>query len=240
VGLLRLAQDSDVLIVGELHGTREIPHLVASLLPDLFALGYRGLAYELPADVRQRLAMWGMDPSHALPQSFTSPGSDGRGNADVLGLIHAAVKDWQLLCFDMASDEPYTDWIGRDARLAANLATQRREFCPGGKVIAVCGNAHSRIRRTKMPGDIFERFYDLWPSFAGNLAESNPYLSVNSINIDFHGGATYNGGRIMELYEREPLPEPYLEEDPTGAHTLILHVSRATPARFLAPPDTTP
>lgn len=232
-GVLRLAQDSDVLIIGELHGTREIPRLLAALLSDLFALGYRGLASELPSDMRQGIAMWGVDPSRALPRFFAAPGSDGRGNADTLGLIYAASNRWQILCFGEASTDAPMSWADRDARMAANLTTQRRQLCPGGKVIAVCGNLHSRIRRAREPGGAF---YDHWPSLGANLADGNPYLSVSSINVQFHGGAIYNGGRIMELYEPEPLTEPYLEEDPSGEHTLILHLPRATVPPFLALP----
>jgi hypothetical protein len=46
---LGLAERSDLLILGKLHGTQEVPQLVAALLDDLTARGYGGLGMELPA-----------------------------------------------------------------------------------------------------------------------------------------------------------------------------------------------
>jgi hypothetical protein len=234
-GLLRLAQHSDVLIIGELHGTSEIPRLIAALYSDLLALGYRALAFELPSDMREEVAGWGIDPTCAIPRFYARPSEDGRGNAEVLGLIRDTSTGWTLLCFDQATSDTFTNWAGRDARMAANLAAQRRQFCPGGKVLAVCGNMHSRLRRTYEPG---HPSYEYWPSFAANLADGNPWLSVGSINVHYHGGATYNGGRVIELYEGDPLPKAYLEEDSSGEHTALLHLPHATVPPFLAPPAT--
>ncbi len=45
--LLDIAQKSDVLIFGELHGTQEVPRVMLSLLDDLATVGYRGLALEV-------------------------------------------------------------------------------------------------------------------------------------------------------------------------------------------------
>jgi hypothetical protein len=233
--LLDLARDSDVLVIGELHGTQEIPRLIAALAPDLYALGYRGLAFELPSDLRDDVAMWGVDPTRAVPRFYARPGSDGRGNADVLGLIHSLSTGWQLLCYDQATSDGPMTWAERDARMAANLTAQRHQYCPGGKVLAVCGNLHSRVRRTTKPG---ERFHDYWPAFAAKLAESNPFLCVTSIKVEYRCGAFYNGGMVRLLHTAEPLPEPYVEEDPAGEHDLVVHLPRATLPVFLAPPAT--
>src|SRR3979411_1468161 len=54
--VLDLAGRCDLLLFGELHGTREVPALVAGLLSKLGELGYGGLGLEVPSDQRQALA----------------------------------------------------------------------------------------------------------------------------------------------------------------------------------------
>ena len=46
--LLDLAARSDFLLLGEMHGTQEVPRLVLGLLDDLASLGYGGLGLEMP------------------------------------------------------------------------------------------------------------------------------------------------------------------------------------------------
>jgi|SRR5690606_591168 hypothetical protein len=46
--LLTLAQACDVLLIGELHGTQEVPRLVFGLLDSLAAQGYSGHGLEIP------------------------------------------------------------------------------------------------------------------------------------------------------------------------------------------------
>ena len=45
--LRQLAQESQFLLFGELHGTQEPPQLIATLLDDLTSLGYGALALEI-------------------------------------------------------------------------------------------------------------------------------------------------------------------------------------------------
>lgn len=46
--LINVAVTSDVLLFGELHGTQEVPRLLLRLLDELAAIGYGGLALEIP------------------------------------------------------------------------------------------------------------------------------------------------------------------------------------------------
>lgn len=46
--LCALAASTDVLILGEMHGTREVPRLVLGLLDQLKRFGYTILALEIP------------------------------------------------------------------------------------------------------------------------------------------------------------------------------------------------
>lgn len=242
--LLTLAAQSDVLIFGEMHGTREVPRLVASLLPDLAQRGYQGLTLEIPADVRDTLIDWAENDEQPLPAFFAAPSFDGRGNAETLALVRTALRPtngagaWQLLCFDKAAGEPSGGWPERDAAMARNLAEQQSRFCPGGKVLAVCGNLHSRLVRRSRP-DHFS--YLLWPSFAAALAEQNSALFVRSVNLAFHAGTFYNVAvRTLSDPNRPPLPAPFLAAEPESEHSLELHLPRATAATFLATPSPPP
>ena len=49
-----LAGQSDVLVLGELHGTREVPAMAAAPLMPLTTLGYNVLALEVPANCQRR------------------------------------------------------------------------------------------------------------------------------------------------------------------------------------------
>lgn len=239
-GLLKLADESDVLIVGEMHGTREVPYLLAELLPDLADRGYQGLALEIPADARNDLAGWAMNDERPVPGFFAAPSFDGRGNAEALALVRAALRSpngarpWQLLCFEATDDQPFAEWAERDAFMARNLAAQRSRLCPNGKIIAVCGNMHSRVARRSRPDDWS---HALWPSFAAVLGEQNPQWAVRSVNIVFQSGTFYNMAvRSLDNPNRLPLSAAALIADPNSEHTLELHLPRAMAASFLAPP----
>lgn len=228
--LLQLAQESDCLIIGELHGTQEIPQLVAALRDDLTALGYGGLAYETPMAEQEAAMQWASGASAAVPAFFHLPPSDGRPNKHVLALLgQVAETGWQILFFDADDDQKRETWQERDRTMADNLTAQWQQFCPDRKIVAVCGNLHSRL--TNIPG-----FYDdLWPSFAACFQERNPQRVVRSVMVVFHGGSFYNIG-VKELHGGEPLAEAKVREDTTQGHYLALHLPQATPATFLTPP----
>lgn len=71
--LLALAAESDLLLIGEMHGTQEVPRLVLGLLPDLAMMGYGGLALEVPADQRDQLirCAQGQDTQDTPPSMFS-------------------------------------------------------------------------------------------------------------------------------------------------------------------------
>ena len=103
LALGELAAQSDVLILGETHGTQEVPAVAAALLAPLTKLGYVALALEVPADQQGPLADWSTGKTATVPKFFAKPIEDGRGNIQVLSLIRTALSPpfrWQLICFD--------------------------------------------------------------------------------------------------------------------------------------------
>src|SRR5262245_8121873 len=97
-----LADRSDVLILGEIHGTREVPEVAATLLPTLTKLGYDILALEVPSDQQAALTDWATGKTETVPSFYAKPWTDGRGNQQMLSLIRMALSQpyrWKLICF---------------------------------------------------------------------------------------------------------------------------------------------
>jgi hypothetical protein len=237
--LLDLADQSDALFVGEIHGTQEPPRLISGLLDGLTARGYGALALEVPHTTRELLVAWAESTNDAVapPSFYAKPGLDGRGNVQMLGLIRAAVRSgWQLLCFDQADDEwtaPFV-WTERDRRMAENIAAQQARLAPNAKIIAICGNMHSRTVAPAPDVDVFWR--ELWPSCAAVFQQLHPHARVNSVNPVFHAGSYFNGSLKSDLGSGEPLTAPEIRRPADAHHTLYLHLPRATAATFLAEP----
>lgn len=230
--LLELAAQSDLLLLGETHGTQEVPRLVLGLLDDLAALGYGGLGMEVGADGREVLAALVPGHSGSLPPVFTLPEwQDGRRNAQMVSLLQQTLghsQNWQLLCFDDDFLREGESWAVRDRHMAESLLKQWSECCGGRKVIAVCGSYHSRLTAPAQPDP------GSWPSLGYCIRQMRPDFTVSSVHIVFHGGRFFNMEEKSFLPGKSPLVGD-AEVRPGGwlGHTLELHLPRATPVTFL-------
>lgn len=228
--LLALAARSDLLLLGETHGTQEVPCLVLGLLDDLAALGYGGLGLEMPRGEQNALSGW-IDGENEPPPFFgPKEFQDGRGNQQVLSLIRQTASrspGWKLLCFDIDFFREGETGADRDRQMAEELLSQWQKKCTGRKVVAICGNYHSRLIAPDKPD------FGPWPSFGANIHLLCPEWVVSSVNICFHGGGFYNG-EVREFKSGSPLVGD-AELRPGGwlGHTADLHLPQATPATFL-------
>jgi len=141
------------LILGELHGTREVPSLVGRLVCQAVGLGAPvRLGLELPAAEQKRLDGYlasngGPAAREALlaGEFWHQPFQSGKGSAAMMELIEQvrrlaqAEEDVRLFCFD----SPPPD---RERRLADNLVKARAEW-PRATVIVLTGNVHSRTTK---------------------------------------------------------------------------------------------
>ena len=226
--LLALAAESELLLLGEMHGTQEVPRLMLGLLPHLAQLGYGGLALEMPEGQRDQLLRCAQGEDAPLSLFGPPEFRDGRINAQALSMIQQAViRGWTLLCFDVTFTQEDDAWSVRDLGMAQNLLGQWERDCPGRKVLGVCGSYHSRLVPPTEPTD-------LWPSFAYGVRQARPDLVVSSVNVVLHGGAFFNG----EIKTMGAGPEPFGEEAEVRpanwlGHTLDLHLPHATPVTFL-------
>ena len=188
------------MIVGEVHGTQEIPRLILGLLPDLKKLGYNAIALEVDSDQREAITAWATQAGAQVPSFFANPNGDGRGNVQTLELLQAALSPdaaWKLICFDVTSIKAGYSWDMRDRQMARNLVSQRQKLCPNGKVIAICGNLHARLANHTTPDNWLHSF---WPSFAAVLQQDNsaPHHQTRSTSC-FHGGTTSTGARCSNF-----------------------------------------
>jgi hypothetical protein len=238
--VLRVAANNHLLLFGELHGTREVPTLVAGLLPKLVERGYGGLALELPRDQQAPLTAWADGLIDQPPPFFTRPSRDGRGNTQVLDLVKTArALGLALVCFDQAPDQVGQHWADRDGWMARNLLEDWSQLPTGARVAGICGSLHARLAPEQGLGRLLRKAVSggqqLWPSLAGWVRQHQPALLAAAIDVRFATGGYFNMGE-KTIYTRPGAPkEPWTQ--PGGpAYTLELWLPRATPVTFLSEP----
>jgi hypothetical protein len=255
----KLAAQCDVLILGEIHGTQEVPGVAAALLAPLTKHGYGVLALEIPSDQQRPLTDWATGKSQTVPSFFSNPPGDGRGSIQTLALIRAALSlRWRLACFDQSWDlagpvknSPSGDdlialSVERDVSMAKNLAKARKD---DAKVLAICGGIHARTLKRQIKEDADDFLRKLWPSFAAALAGNNPTWKVRSVNVVAHSGgffAMVSEGdeppvaKVQTIRARSQLKHADAHAVRDSSWDWELNLPKATPATFLAMPSTGP
>lgn len=232
--IVDFASGSDVFVVGELHGTREIPALCASLLGPLRDQGFKAIAIEAPSVQRTRIRSYARGETSVVPWFYSHPYPDGRGSEEQLRLVRTAMGEgWELLCIDgPIRNSPWTrdpQILGarRDEAMARTLLDQIDGLQVQGKILCITGNVHSRVEQDSSFA------WAPWPSFAAKLAALSPELKVLTMNIVFHSGRYSSSG--MNRIRGLPLFRPRLSLRPTRGHSAELHLPTATSAHFLGP-----
>lgn len=170
-----LAQ-SGYLLLGEVHGVRENPLIIAALLREF---GLAGLALEWPDGlapvVGAFLAGKGL-ADHPLLWA-----GDGRITAGHLAVLRelAAAGPLELTLTDGLVDAGWS-WSQRDEAMARRvLAAPAAAPAAGPGTLVVAGNAHTPVRPTA-----------LGVPLGAVLASCRP--GVREIRIDYRGGGYYN------------------------------------------------
>jgi hypothetical protein len=192
-GAAALTGPGSILLVGEMHGTTQVPELVgriachAARAPEAKVI----LGLEMTADnqstVDAYLAGNGADPDMAAllaAPHFTSEMKDGRSSQAMQQLL-ATVRGWrsagapiEVVCFDAGPGVAKTA-AERDAVMAKTLATVHRDR-PGSTLVTLSGNVHNRT----VPGVPWDAAF---VPMGVHLREAFPKL----VSLDFRsaGGA---------------------------------------------------
>jgi erythromycin esterase-like protein len=178
--LMAKAGKAKLILIGEMHGTREVPALVADLAarwsradaPVLVALEYpQSEAAELQAFVDGDGGAPARTRLLATP-FWSRPAQDGRSSAAMLALVDALrARHIRIAVFDMSAAQEQAQAV-RDRAMADNLRAIVRAH-PASRVIALTGNYHAR-QVDGAPWDASYRF------MGGYLKDLTPL----SINVD--------------------------------------------------------
>jgi erythromycin esterase-like protein len=158
--LVAAAGDARLVLLGEMHGTREIPRLVAHVVTHYAGEGPVLLGLEIPGSgqphLRRYLDSAGTDADRAalLATPFWNVQGDqhdGRRSHDVIDLIEhlrqlrAQGRDVSLLAYD-AEPGPRIDGNERDRIMAARVRASFNAL-PRGRLLVLTGNVHAKLFR---------------------------------------------------------------------------------------------
>ena len=261
-----LADRSDVLILGEIHGTQEVPEVAAALLPTLSKMDYQVLALEVPSDQQSALTDWATGKTQTIPSFYAKPTTDGRGNKQMLSLIRMALSPpyrWKLICFDQSFGdalreiEKLKQRIGEEAVNKAastqikpgtepdwiNTLWQQRDATMAANFKKQRQQFASQSKVLAICGDAHARTANpyepdnhYWPSFAAVLQSSQPGQSVNSIDVNPKSGHFFNGGKVNDLGGKPHGEAEAHLLEKNADWNLKLDLPHATAATFLATP----
>jgi hypothetical protein len=204
IGLSGRARKGTVMLLGELHGTREVPRFVALGACQVASRGTPvTVGVEMPVEdqerVRRFIASAGTENDHALLMEspfWRSPYPDGRSSEAVVQLLEqlrwlrAQGLDVEVFVFD----HPELQGEAREAAMARSVLSQV-EAGPERFFLIVTGNIHPRTR-PGVPWDLGYR------PMGYLLARRLPFLV--SLDVAFDSGTAWNCslGETLECGER--------------------------------------
>lgn len=163
--LVEEAGEHRLVVLGEMHGTREVPLLAGDLVEQWSAAGPVLLALEIPAGEHPalRAVVTGGGADTALAAVRERPwwqvpdaGNDGRRSEDVLALVQrvgrlkASGRDVAVLAFDPRDIRCHER--GNCEAAMAHVLRQAHGALPRGRIVVVTGNVHAmRLRPRDAP-----------------------------------------------------------------------------------------
>ena len=236
-----------LIVLGELHGTRQLPALTAALVAHHAAQGPVTLALEVPQTEQPAIEGYlASDGGSAAWQALASTPfwqvhddqHDGRRSVQMRQLIESlralrlqgATVD--VLAYDVAKEQADAhDHHWRDARMAANLraaATQR-----SGMLLVLTGNVHAmRVRPSWAPPEM-----QLAP-MTSQLLDLQPYaVNVTGASGQFWGCPQPAACRAIEARSWQGGEDLRIDRDPERAYDLWLRLPELTLADLVQTQD---
>ncbi|WP_224373027.1 hypothetical protein [Hyalangium versicolor] len=219
-----------LLVIGEQHGTQEIPRIVAQTVCAVSASGKTTwLTLEIPRDEQPRLdAFLTTGDEAALLEGpfWRRDYQDGRSSEGMLGLLRearrlrTAGRDIRLLTMDVPStgDPAGQD---RDSHMAAIVAQKRAE-APEEPMVLLVGNIHAS-RKVKIPRPLVWR-----------LAKQG--VALKTLLVETSGGTAWMCGSScgpVPVSGKDFGPESRVIETPeavTWGYDALLYLGALSPA----------
>jgi hypothetical protein len=230
--------DRRLVLLGETHGTREIPPLVEALVAQWSAERPVVLALEILRDEHGALAAYmdsdGGAQAHSALRARPwwnrhDDQNDGRRSEDMLDLIEsmrrlrAQGRDVALLAYDVPYDP--ADHDARD-RAMAQAVRRAHDALPQGRVVMLTGNVHAMLERPAWAPAMMAQ-----PAGSG-LRDLAPV----SVRIDARSGAYWGCPAGAPRCGPQPAGHAPSASGPSrGAYTFHAVLPRFTPARLVAP-----
>lgn len=206
--LTREADGHRLVVLGEMHGTREMPLLAGDLVERWSNASPVLLALEIPARehvaLREAVTSGGTDAAiETLRQrdwwQVPADGNDGRRSEDVLALVRrigqlkTSGRDVAILPFDPRDIRCYQR--GNCEAAMAHVLRHAHEAFPRGRIVVVTGNVHAMRSR---PTDAPEGFPD--QPMTALLQDLSPY----SVNVTAARGAYWACGETCGIVDVAP------------------------------------
>lgn len=223
----QIARTAHIILLGEMHGTREYPALAARLacaaLDDGRAVT---LALEMPQEEQARLAAYAASSGDDEASAALTAGSwfwnkvrDGRASGAMLMLVEQA-RRWRaqgkpvsIIAIDKPRGAPGT----RDEHMAAR-----------GLVIALTGNMHNRLTSFEQPGHpvaidtpMGMLLRDLAPLSLGDLAGRGEFFGCMP-DCRVHGSEQRGAALAVPVITAARAPGPYTHTVALGATSASL------------------
>lgn len=206
--LTRQSDGHRLVVLGEMHGTREIPLLAGDLVERWSDASPVLLALEIPArehdSLREAVASGGADAAiDRLRQrawwQVPADENDGRRSEDVLALVRrigrlkASGRDVAILPFDPRDIRCYQR--GTCEAAMAHVLRRAHDAFPHGRMVVVTGNVHAMRSR---PADAPEGFPQ--QPMTALLQDLSPY----SVNVTAARGAYWACGETCGIVDVAP------------------------------------
>jgi erythromycin esterase-like protein len=201
-----------IVVLGEMHGTVEVPALAARIVRTAAAHGAVVLGLEIPDDLQPAIDAFVTATDHATaraallgtPHMFWG-WQDGRSSDAMIALVadvralRAAGRDASVICFDGG----FATAEDRDAGMARSVIAARAAR-PDAAIVVLCGNLHARTSSLRWMG--------------GHLrASCAPLLSLNVVDaggscwairgeheppgiLELRGSRSHHDGPLVTLF----------------------------------------
>lgn len=140
---------SHLLLVGDFHGTNEIPQIVYAIADKLADQSKLRIGFEFPIDIANKIKLFmKTGDRNILRQTrfFQDPAyHSGKGSLQMVALLEKlrSVSNVEIFCFDVP-DGDSSDSAQRETKLAENVLRAYRQK-PTVRTVIFTGNIHSRI-----------------------------------------------------------------------------------------------